>query len=405
MKKSCLVAIFLATLGGSAHSQPVVNDASWALVFSDDFNGAAVDQTKWNDIWPWGPSNSTVSCNNQVVSNPIYAYRRSHVETQNAPWFPNCTVNSGVLKITSKQENFTGNCWSWPNNVFTITPYPFNYTTGMLISVSKFKMGYYEVRCKLPVPTVLHGTKGLGPNFWLWNGCTSDAGYTEIDVFEFAGEHYNGGVNHHTSNLHVQECNNTSTDPLCQANCPGDNNFYHESDYSNSANVGPPNTRDLGPIDFTQWHTFGVEWEEDRVTYYLDGSPYHTALIPAAALNYLDEMYIILDINHPSANFCDVNVDPAAQFPYHYEIDYIKVWQLNQNCSQPLNACTFNFNTYLPALYQSINIGGIGCINAIPANGNIDMRATNYIQIDGTFDIPVGADVFLDITPCQEQQY
>jgi beta-glucanase (GH16 family) len=34
--------------------------------------------------------------------------------------------------------------------------------------------------------------------------------------------------------------------------------------------------------DFSQWHTFGVEWAPDHITYYLDGQALHTITDPAA---------------------------------------------------------------------------------------------------------------------------
>jgi beta-glucanase (GH16 family) len=36
------------------------------------------------------------------------------------------------------------------------------------------------------------------------------------------------------------------------------------------------------PGDFTQWHTFGVEWMPDHITYFLDGQPLHTIADPPA---------------------------------------------------------------------------------------------------------------------------
>ncbi len=114
------------------------NGQQWALRWGDEFNGSAVDTSKWkinNLTRPEDP-------------NKTYYIPR------------NVSVSNGTLKLTVKQESYNGA----------------NYTGGMLESTGSYRRnlyGYYEARIKYNF---------VGPGFWanFWM-CGVDRWPPEID--------------------------------------------------------------------------------------------------------------------------------------------------------------------------------------------------------------------------------
>jgi hypothetical protein len=302
--------------------------------------------------------------------------------------FPNCKVDSNILNIISKEEYYEGVVWSWPDGVLTRDTIPFNYTSGMLKSKKKYRFGYFEIKCKLPVPQNPGETNTMGPNFWIWSANDSISDYSEIDIFEFNGlkEYPDSVVNFLTSNWHFQECDPDSV------NCNGDTIFHHLSDYIYQG---------FGGINFNQFHEFSVDWSEKGITYFMDEVPYIISNNNFAGK--MSPMAIILDINHPAHNFCDTAVAPETVFPYKYEIDYVRVWQLKQYCDSVINLCSFDPATYDFAIYKNITLGGPSCTPTINQGEHITLRATDGILLDNGFTVELGAEFFAETTPCQEQ--
>lgn len=137
------------------------------LIFSDEFNGASLDTSKWTAKNNWKPSNSPVCMLSENIS-----------------------ISNGNLIIKSKNDG-GGSC-----NTSGITR-----SSGYIDTKGKFsfKYGYVEMRSKLPKG------KGIWPAFWL---LPSPGGWPpEIDIMEMLG---------HQSNklyftVHAPGCN----DPNC----------------------------------------------------------------------------------------------------------------------------------------------------------------------------------------------
>jgi beta-glucanase (GH16 family) len=118
------------------------NPSDWNLTFSDDFDGASLDATKWANRLP-GPRNDAINTANAV------------------------SVGGGALSITTYTDNGT-------------------HYTGMIGSQGKFEQayGYFEARIKY------HTSPGQWSAFWLTSpvydtGVGNPALYgTEIDVVE-----------------------------------------------------------------------------------------------------------------------------------------------------------------------------------------------------------------------------
>jgi beta-glucanase (GH16 family) len=137
---------------------PRVSDHSldgYRLVFSDEFDGTALDTSKWN-------------------------YRTDSKEwSMQKP--ENVTVSKGMLKLALKKEEAGG----------------MHYTGGGVISKAEFEYGYYEARLKTP--------RGAGwhTSFWMMfydgkNGTKQNEACQELDAIENDSIHPTAyGVNVH----------------------------------------------------------------------------------------------------------------------------------------------------------------------------------------------------------------
>jgi len=382
--KKVLLLIIIVIAHYCSLGQLPNNDPSWQLIFDDDFSGTSIDNSKWNSSYPWNQRSFLLTCDND---------QNGHKDTINSEnvgyrtWnFENCELDNDILKIISKQENYLGKVWDswiWDDcyipGVFQWCPVDtfvnFNYTTGMLYSKMKIRYGYFEIRCKLPEPQNPHETKGLGPNFWIFDGCDI-AEYSEIDVFEFASE-YGDMVNMFTCNSHYRDIGG------------GTNQSFPIPEYFT--------------IDFDDFHVFSAEWGADRIIYYIDNIPVFVS--PNPYPYDMCPMNIIVDINHPSNNFCDTAVSPFTVFPYIYEVDYVKVWQLKQHCFDDITICNFDPNSFDYAIYKSMIVGGSNCSSIISSGENITFRATDGIVLNFGFTVELGAEFLAETTPCQQQEH
>ena len=120
----------------------------WNLIWSDEFNGQALDQSKWT-----------------AGNEPGYDGEEEYYRPRNV------SVAGGALKISALHQSYGG----------------LSYTSGKVVSDSKFSFAYgkIEARMKLPVG------KGCWPAFWLlpqddYNGLWPQGG--EVDIMEMISQ-------------------------------------------------------------------------------------------------------------------------------------------------------------------------------------------------------------------------
>jgi beta-glucanase (GH16 family) len=116
-------------------------------VFSDEFDGAQVDFTKWSSGYPWGCTSETTGERQCYVPEAL-------------------RVRDGLLVIEAARDQGGR----------------LPYRSGMIVSHRSFaqRYGYFELRARLP-----HG-KGLWPAFWLLPKPTG-TWPPELDVMEQFG--------------------------------------------------------------------------------------------------------------------------------------------------------------------------------------------------------------------------
>lgn len=160
-----------------------------------------------------------------------------------------------------------------------------DYTSGVLSSVHEQRYGYFEARLKVP--------KGQGywPAFWLL-GANGTAGVNEIDIHEILG--------------------NDPTTAYMTVHWGQSYTTGHQSDGSQFT----------GPDFSADFHTFGLEWDPDKIVWTIDGVERKTHT--GAGVPQVD-MYIILNLaiggGWPGAP------DSTTPFPGNYEIDYVRAYQ------------------------------------------------------------------------------
>jgi beta-glucanase (GH16 family) len=127
----------------------------WRYLFDEEFDGTALDPTKWQHCYPWG------TCTN-AANGEAQWYQSSNVE-----------VRDGLLRIVARREPAVATVEGGPRN--------YDWTSGLINTHSSFTMrsGRLEIRAKLP------GGRAVWPAFWL---LPADLRYPpEIDVFELDG--------------------------------------------------------------------------------------------------------------------------------------------------------------------------------------------------------------------------
>ncbi|MBI1279889.1 MAG: family 16 glycosylhydrolase [Anaerolineaceae bacterium] len=125
----------------------------WTMVFNDEFDGGALDASKWNTCYQWALDYGFNYC--RAGNDELQWYQPDDVSVQN-----------GQLHLKAEKRSFQNA----------------NYTSGMVDSHGKFNFlyGYAEARFRVPKG------KGLWPAFWM---LPQDKSWPpEIDIMEILGD-------------------------------------------------------------------------------------------------------------------------------------------------------------------------------------------------------------------------
>ncbi|MGH9279728.1 MAG: family 16 glycosylhydrolase, partial [Acidimicrobiales bacterium] len=274
LRRAVLVLILTGTLalpllGGTtpaaAAALPVGSSGGATLVFSDEFDGTALNASRWHTCSWWSTTTCSIETNNEL-----------ELYTKN-----NVSVANGVLTLQARRENAV----AWNGKTYS-------YTSGMVSSGGRsgeiapgftFQYGYMEARVKVPAGN------GLWPAFW-----TLPADYTwppEIDAMEIIGDDPD------TVHMH-----------------------YHYVDAGGT--LRDTGTAWTGPDFSLGWHAFGVDWQPGALVWYVDGV--ERARFTDATAITSKPSYLVLNLavggNWPGSP------DASTVFPSDYLVDYVRVW-------------------------------------------------------------------------------
>ena len=263
----------------------------YKLVFNDEFDGNALDTSKWYTFYPYGPKSRPDSC----------SFCRTHI-SPNVYREANLELKSGLLVIRADREND-----SWFGKEY-------EFTSGMVNSRQEFRTySKYEIRCKLP-----KGSQQW-PAFWVFGWST------EFDIFEFICK----GPRNPEFAIHK----------WLKSECPNQKKVRRG---------GPCFSSQSGHIDFgidfsEEFHVFTLEYEPHMIKYFIDGimvryiprfydlkgRPINLCSIPPgkyltepAYPNYGEPVQVIA-----SQSICRNHKEKNPVYPNYMEIDYIRVYQ------------------------------------------------------------------------------
>lgn len=255
----------------------VVRDSkTYTLAWNDDFTGSYIDRNNWAD------RSSNASSELQIFENDAdNLFINNDVEGNS------CLVLQAV-KETDAEGNIT-------------------YTSGGVDTYGKFdfKTGYVEIRAKLPAGA------GVWPGFW-FGGTSNRDGATnwpengEIDVFEFYG--YKPDTVYH--NFHYATYDE-------EGNAVANKIRNQEGEYCT--------TIDGNFSD--EFHTFGCEWTEEYVAYYVDGvlsCKYEKDATIFEEINN-EDMYLLVTLAIGGSDEAIADI-ANTEFPAQMAIDYVRYY-------------------------------------------------------------------------------
>ncbi|MBE0652496.1 MAG: glycoside hydrolase family 16 protein [Bacteroidales bacterium] len=262
-----LLAIILITAGCKQDEFQKLDERNWVLEWSDEFNGAAgesPDPAKWAFDIGTGQG----GWGNQELQ--YYTDRPANVSMD----------GEGHLVITAIKESFSGS----------------SFTSARIKTQDLFTQAYGRFEARLITP---YGP-GLWPAFWLLGSDVTSLGWPqcgEIDIMELRGQEPH--VIHGT---------------------------IHGPGYSGGNAITREHILENGRYD-TEFHLFAVEWNEDKIDFFMDDYLYHRIEredVPGTWV-YDYPFFMILNVA-VGGNYVGF---PTSQtpFPQQMIIDYVRVYR------------------------------------------------------------------------------
>ena len=258
----CMVCLSLLSYG-----------QNWDLVWSDEFEGDTLDESKWSYQLGTGSSEGLSNWGN----NELQYYRKENV-----------VVADGMMTITAKEESFGGK----------------DYTSARIRTREKgdWTYGRFEFRAKMPAG------KGLWAASWMMPTNNEYGGWAasgEIDMVEYLGHEQNKvyGTLHFGGGWPANTSKGTSYSPS--------SGTFSE--------------------DF---HVFALEWKEGEFRWFVDDELYQVldqgdwwsagGSFPAP---FDKDFHFLFNLavggNWPGSP------DANTVFPQEFVIDYLRVYELN----------------------------------------------------------------------------
>ena len=248
---------------------PVGQPGEWQLIFDEEFDGDALDGSRWAQCyWWWDPGGCTNAANDELQ------------------WYTpdNILLQDGILRLRAQEQATLGtDGQNYPYTSGLITTGPRTWSEEP-VSGFDFQFGYAEVRARIPEGA------GFWPTFWLLP--TDLNAYPEIDILEFQGSIPTRNYMH-----------------------------FHYLDEAGEE-MNPGESWD-GPDFSRDWNTFAVDWQPDRLVWYVNGIERWRF----SDQRYIPDepMYILLNLA-VGGTFPEPP-GPDTVFPGYFEVDYVRVWQ------------------------------------------------------------------------------
>jgi len=194
----------------------------------------------------------------------------------------NARIESGQLVIEARAESYMTR----------------NYTSARLLTKGKWSWTYGRIEARVKVPR----GQGMWPAFWMLGANVEAAGWPtcgEIDIMENIGSE--------PSKVH---------------------GTVHGPGYSGANGIGGPYTLAGGAAFADDFHVFAIEWETNRIRWYVDSQLYFTVtptnLPKGAQWVFSQPQFLLLNVavggNWPG------NPNGTTTFPQRMIVDYVRVY-------------------------------------------------------------------------------
>ncbi len=369
MKRHYIYLLTLIVSINIGYSQTPINDLNWDTpCLEDNFDGTSLNTSIWWTYPPWGTCVGTPTVRTEST-DPNHG-GNEHI------------FNNGILSLISRKEY--SRCYDWKLRDDG-TPWKdyenVNYVTGEIRSKNTYKYGYFETSIKLPQLDNDPVTgQGFGPAFFLWpiwGYGETGVNWSEIDIFEINALDYT-----HTFNVHYED---EATD----------NNDYYTPTWSLSRELGIIlDPRFDNPfwhkLNFNTFHKIACEWSPTHIKIYVDDK-----LIFSTQCRYADDL-IPMNVNLGIATPTSVlPFTTNTLFPYTMEVDYVKVYKLKMDCNNDFYSSS-GYANFDHAVKRYINLS-----SPIPFRRNFSFRATQSIDLEDGFEVPLGSSVYIDNNVCE----
>lgn len=223
----------------------------------------------------------------------------------------NAYVSGGSLHIRAKRESYGG----------------MNYTSARLNTKGKFSFTYGYVEARLALPS----SQGIWPAFWMLGANIDEVEWPkcgEIDIMEaINAENKTYGTCHWDNNGHVEYGKSTS-------------NF-----------------------DITQYHTYGMQWDNQYIKMFVDGNKIYEIYIgnnSGGTDEFHRPFYLLLNVA-VGGQWPGYSINDSA-FPQEMKVDYVRVYQETPSYSGTASTGTASGNVNTTSgdvyIYQDASYGG-----------------------------------------------
>jgi beta-glucanase (GH16 family) len=261
------ISIGVGSVSTALDSVPVEPPDDIEQVWSDEFDGGAVDRSNWTfDIGGGGWGNGEAQ---------FYTDRPE-----------NSRVENGLLVIELRQERFEGSY----------------YTSARLTTqgLREFQYGRIEARLKVP------SGAGTWPAFWMlgadFDNESDDSSrhwpnVGEIDIMEYVGREPDLVIG-----------------------------TIHGPGYAGSGGLSRWNRQDYDVSE--DFHTFAVEWDVHGIRWFYDGEPYYEVGPDEVGDRewVFDHPFFII-VNLALGGTFGGNIALDLEFPIRYYVDYVRAYQ------------------------------------------------------------------------------
>ena len=364
-----------------------LNDQNWHRVFDDEFD----NHQTWNpNTWISLPDGKWKAHPGKRITHDPYhqVYQYDHCLFD---------VANGKMRLLAEYdpEAIQYHDYVLPDTMHGHYPNAYGqndglfYFSGEIETTTKFRYGYFEIRCKLPVH------RGAFPSFWLH--ATSDtignSYYASLDIFEY-GWHITrpdiypdspeiGYKKRYTCALHYN-------DTAC---------VYDTNDIYNKAIFNLPS----GSTGLDNYHKFSCEWMPDHVIWYFDGIEMNRCDNP----NHIPRRSLTMKVNYGIDNYYNYDsiIHGIWEGSDEMLIDYIRIYQLDWDCSTDETiTCQSDLDGFDYAVKKSVSITSTIDAPVVGSGDNVTFRVADSFEVTGPFTVSNGAEftVIQQLCPSDE---